>query len=49
MEHVHLVALHPIAALCWASTVNETRQAEVMFGNTCMRTLWDLCEYNGSQ
>ena len=34
MERVNLVALHPLAALSGASTVNETTQTELFFGNT---------------
>ena len=31
MERLHLVALHPVAVICGVSTVNETRQTELMF------------------
>ena len=42
MERVHLVALHPLAALCGASTVNETTQTELIFLEYKCVFLWGI-------
>jgi hypothetical protein len=45
MDRLDLVALHPVAVICGVSTVNETRQTELMFWNTsvCSCAVFYLC------
>jgi len=45
MERLHLVALHPVDMICGVSTVNETRQTELMFWITsvCSCAVLYLC------
>jgi len=45
MQRVHFGAVHPLAVPCGLSTVNETRETELMFWNTsvCSCAVLYLC------